>query len=61
MASMVRRIATLRSFIRQRGGMWFYVILDNPVRAGLVERPEDWPWSDLMDPDWFAGGLGPLP
>ncbi len=20
-------------------------VLDNPVRAGLCERPEDWPWS----------------
>ncbi len=22
---------------------WHY-IHDNPVRAGLVEKPEDWPW-----------------
>ena len=22
-------------------------ILDNPVRAGLVERPKDWPWSTV--------------
>ncbi len=25
-------------------------ILDNPVRAGLVELPEDWPWSGILDP-----------
>jgi hypothetical protein len=26
----------------------------NPVRAGLVERAEDWPWSSLRD---YAGSL----
>ena len=26
----------------------------NPVRAGLVERPEDWPWSSVRD---YAGNL----
>lgn len=25
-------------------------ILTNPVRKGLVERPEDWKWSGLMNP-----------
>ncbi|MDQ6997862.1 MAG: hypothetical protein Q9M17_04030, partial [Mariprofundus sp.] len=25
-----------------------YVSL-NPVRAGLVERPQDWPWSSAKD------------
>jgi putative transposase len=24
----------------------------NPVRRGLVERPEDWPWSSAQ---WYAG------
>ena len=24
----------------------------NPVRRGLVERPEDWPWSSAR---WYAG------
>ncbi len=30
-----------------------YILL-NPVRAGLVERAEDWPWSSLRD---YAGNL----
>jgi putative transposase len=25
-------------------------ILGNPVRKGLVQRPEDWPWSGCMSP-----------
>ena len=25
-------------------------ILDNPVRAGLVATPEQWPWSGILDP-----------
>jgi putative transposase len=25
-------------------------ILHNPVRKGLVARPEDWPWSGQIDP-----------
>lgn len=36
-----------------------YVVL-NPVRAGMVKRPEDWPWSSyratlgtIMAPDWL--------
>jgi putative transposase len=29
----------------------------NPVRRGLVERPEDWPWSSAR---WYAG-LRPVP
>ncbi len=29
----------------------------NPVRAGLVEQPEDWPWSSAA---YFAGA-GPAP
>jgi putative transposase len=29
----------------------------NPVRRGLVERPEDWPWSSAR---WFAG-IRPVP
>ena len=30
----------------------------NPVRRGLVQRPEDWKWSSAA---WFAGGESPLP
>jgi putative transposase len=26
----------------------------NPVRAGLVRRPEDWPWSSVHD---YIGSL----
>ena len=33
-----------------------YVVL-NPVRASLVERPEDWPWSSYR----ATVGLGPAP
>ena len=29
----------------------------NPVRAGLVERAEDWPWSSVRD---YAGNLSAL-
>ena len=29
----------------------------NPVRRGLVSRPEDWPWSSAR---WYAG-IGPVP
>ena len=29
----------------------------NPVRRGLVERPEDWKWSSAA---WFAGGESPI-
>jgi putative transposase len=29
----------------------------NPVRRGLVDRPEDWPWSSAS---WYAG-LRPVP
>jgi putative transposase len=25
-------------------------VLDNPVRKGLVERPEDWPWGGYVNP-----------
>lgn len=46
-----------------------YVVL-NPVRAGLVRRPEDWPWSSYraligtaaappwLDTDWLLGLFG---
>jgi hypothetical protein len=33
-----------------------YVVL-NPVRAGLVERPADWPWSSYC----ATAGLAPTP
>ena len=30
----------------------------NPVRAGLVERPEHWPWSSVHD---YAGTVNQAP
>ena len=30
----------------------------NPVRAGLVRRPEDWPWSSVHD---YTGSLNCAP
>lgn len=30
----------------------------NPVKAGLVERPEDWPWSSARDYTAHANGNG---
>ena len=33
-------------------------IHDNPVRRGLVERPEDWTWSSAVD--WAGEGTGPV-
>lgn len=41
-----------RSHLAQRGkcqGKWEYIRM-NPVRAGLVEKPDDWPYSGLFDP-----------
>jgi REP element-mobilizing transposase RayT len=34
-------------------------ILQNPVRAGLVEAAEDWPWAGLMDDPFDAAPPGP--
>ncbi len=31
------------------GEKWEYIRM-NPVRAGLVEKPEDWPYSGFFDP-----------
>ena len=31
---------------------------DNPVRRGLVERPEDWPWSSFRA--YACGEVGPV-
>jgi hypothetical protein len=31
-----------------RAEKWNY-IRDNPVRAGLVARPEDWPYTGWID------------
>jgi len=31
----------------------------NPVRRGLVEHPEDWPWSSAAE--WISGRKGPVP
>jgi putative transposase len=33
-------------------------IHNNPVRRGLVARPEDWPWSSARD--WADMGEGPI-
>jgi REP element-mobilizing transposase RayT len=30
----------------------------NPVKAGLVDRPEDWPWSSVHD---YTGNIGDTP
>ena len=30
----------------------------NPVKAGLVRRPEDWPWSSVHD---YTGTINPAP
>ena len=32
---------------------------DNPVRRGLVARPEDWPWSSARE--WITREPGPVP
>lgn len=33
-------------------------VLQNPVRAGLCERAEDWPWSGGLAAWWQAVGTG---
>jgi len=40
--------------IRKAKTAWASVayIHDNPVRRGLVRRPEDWEWSSAK---WYAG------
>lgn len=30
----------------------------NPVKAGLVDRPEDWPWSSVHD---YVGSVNDAP
>jgi putative transposase len=34
-------------------------IHNNPVKRGLVQRPEDWPWSSYRD--WEGLAKGPIP
>jgi putative transposase len=34
-------------------------IHNNPVRRGLVSRPDDWKWSSAKD--WADYGTGPIP
>ena len=34
--------------VREYQGKVEYIHL-NPVKAGLVDRPEDWPWSSVHD------------
>jgi putative transposase len=48
-AVLVERDAHLLEVVR-------YIVL-NPVRAGLCERAEDWPWSSYR----ATAGLGPTP
>jgi REP element-mobilizing transposase RayT len=33
-------------------------IHNNPVKAGLVDSPEKWPWSSAVD---YSGGKSPVP
>jgi hypothetical protein len=33
-------------------------ILFNPVKAGLVNRPEEWPWSSMHD---YVGSVNDRP
>ena len=37
----------------------FSYIHSNPVKRGLVRRPEDWAWSSARD--WAGVGVGPIP
>jgi len=52
--------------VREYGEKVEYIHL-NPVKAGLVARPEDWAWSSVhdytgsvdhspLDPEWSVGG-----
>ena len=41
---------------RQQHG--FLLIHLNPVKAGLVNRPEDWPWSSVHD---YTGNISDAP
>lgn len=34
-------------------------IHQNPVKAGLVAKPENWEWSSAVD--YYTGGGGPIP
>jgi len=43
-----RRIRSLEGY----EGKWHYVRL-NPVRAGLVARPEDWPYAGEIETLWW--------
>jgi putative transposase len=45
-------LRTSESFTRK----WLY-LRENPVRAGLVERPEDWPYQGEIDP-WVSAAMG---
>jgi REP-associated tyrosine transposase len=44
--------------VREYMGAVEYIHL-NPVRRGLVTRPEDWKWSSIHD--YSPGGTSPLP
>jgi putative transposase len=48
-----RALRTVREYIERVE----YIYL-NPVRAGLVSRPEDWPWSSVHD---YTGSLNQVP
>lgn len=41
-----RRVRSAEELVRQLNYIW-----NNPVRAGYVQKPEDWPFS-AIHPDW---------
>ncbi len=47
-------IASETQFLRK-----LHYIHENPVRAGLVARAEDWPWSSAGT--WLSGRAEPIP
>ena len=49
-----------RRNIRDAKALWNIImyVYGNPVKAGLVDRPEDWPWSSARD--WAALAAGPI-
>ena len=48
-----RALRTVREYVERVQ----YIHL-NPVKAGLVDRPEDWPWSSVHD---YTGGVNQVP
>jgi putative transposase len=46
----------LRTVKEYHEKVWYIHL--NPVKAGLVSRPEDWPWSSVHD---YTGTINPAP